>query len=293
MTTPRPDQQPLNDYLRAQLTTDRELNRVLELAARQSSARIRSLSLRQGDSIGARVRIAQLSQVLAELAGIQRDTWTTGIGPIIQRSFPRAQAAAERSFSTIEGILEQVIGGRAAEALLRSFKQTARAGLELDRVRRARELSPRVYRNADLASGAVERQIRAGIIQGLSARELAGNVKKYISPTTPGGVSYAAMRLARTELNNAFHEAQRIQGEAPWVGAMRWNLSGSHPKPKPDACDRLATQDIYDLGPGRYPADRLPGKPHPQCLCFTTYETVSESEMLDLLPSLVGRRRSA
>lgn len=297
MPTPQQGQQPLNEYLRVQLGADRELNRVLELAARQSSSRIRALELRAGDSIGARVRIAQLSQVLAELAGIQRDTWTTGIGPIIQRSYPKAQDAAERSFSVIEEILHAVLGERAAEALLVSFKQTARAGLELDRVRRARELSPRVYRNADLASGAVERQIRSGIIQGLSARELAGNVKKYISPTTPGGVSYAAMRLARTELNNAFHEAQRIQGEAPWVGAVVWNLSGSHPakrgRAKPDACDRLATQDIYDLGPGRYPADRLPNKPHPQCLCFTTYETVSESEMLDMLPSLVGRRRSA
>lgn len=297
MTTPDQGRRPLSEYLRVQLSADRELNRVLELAARQSASRVRDLELREGDSIGARVRAAQLRAVLAELAGIQSDTWQSGIGPIIQRNYPKAQAAAERSFSVIENVLRAVIGDRAAEQLLSSFRQTARAGLELDRVRRSQRLSERVYRNSALSSGAVERTIRAGIIQGLSARELAGNVKKYISPTTPGGIAYAAQRLARTELNNAFHEAQKIQGEAPWVNAVVWNLSNSHPAKKgakEDECDRFATQDIYDLGKGCYPADRVPNKPHPQCLCFTTFRTISESEMLDLLPSLLdGGRRIA
>lgn len=289
MTTPQQGRQPLNEYLRVQLATDRELNRVLELAARQSSSRVRQLRLREGESIGARVRIAQLQQVLAELARIQSDTWQTGIGPIIQRNYVKAQQAAQRSFSVIEELLILVLGERQGESLLDSFRQAARNGLELDRVRRVRELSPRVYRNSALASGAVERNIRAGIIQGLSARELADNVKKYISPRTPGGVSYAAMRLARTELNNAFHEAQKIHAEsAPWVNAVVWNRSKSHRTA--DRCDVLATQDIYDLGPGCYPADRVPDKPHPQCLCFTTFRTVSESEMLDMLPSLIGRQ---
>jgi hypothetical protein len=282
----------LNEYLREQLRVDRELNRVLELAARQSSARIRELQLREGDSIGARVRMAQLTMVLAELVGIQRDTWTTGIGPIIQRSYPRAQNAAVRAMKVLEEVVERALGERAAQDLLRSFQQTARSGLELDRVRRARALSPRVYRNAALAGGAVERQVRAGIIQGLSARELASSVRKYISPQTPGGVSYAAMRLARTELNNAFHEAQKIQGEAPFVRAIKWNLSKSHPKNLQCRCVRLANVDAHDLGKGRYPADRVPDKPHPHCLCFMTYDTISESEMLDLLPSLLAERRA-
>lgn len=291
MTTPRRAPRPLNEYLREQLRVDRELNRVLELAARQSAARIRTLQLREGDSIGARVRMAQLSMVLAELVGIQRDTWTTGIGPIIQRSYPRAQNAALRAMQVLQEVVEVAMGERAAQDLLRSFEQTARTGLELDRVRRARALSPRVYRNAALASGAVERQVRAGIIQGLSTRELADSVKKYISPSTPGGVSYAAQRLARTELNNAFHEAQKIQGEAPWVRAMKWNLSGSHPRNLNCRCVRIANSDAHDLGRGMYPADRVPDKPHPNCLCYMTYETISESEMLDLLPSLLAERR--
>lgn len=283
---PQPEQgrRPLDDYLEVQVSADRELNRVLELAARQASRRIRTLRL--GDSFSAAVRAAQLDQVLAQIVRAQRDTWVSGVGPIILRSYPKAAAAAAKSFELIEQVLEAVLGNDAAR-LIGSFKQTAKAGLELDRVRRARALSPRVYRNAALASGEIECQIRAGIIQGLSARELAGNVSRFISPNTPGGVAYAAKRLARTELNNAFHESQKIQGEAPWVKGMKWNLSNSHPKAVPDRCDLLATQNIHGLGRGMYPAGDLPDKPHPQCLCFTTYSVISETDMLDLLPSLL------
>lgn len=280
---------PLDEYLTEQLKVDSELRRILELAARQSSARVRNLELKAGSSIGARMRIAQLEQVLLQIVGIQTRTWVQGVGPLILRSYPKVQAAAARSFTVIENLLTDVVGNRQGEALIKSFRQTTRVGFNLDRVRRARALSPRVYRNAALSSGAVERQIRAGIIQGLSARELAGEVKRYISPTTPGGVSYAAMRLARTELNNAFHEAQKIQADAPWVNTVQWNRSATHASrvPKPDACDRLATQDIYEYGPGKYPADRVPDKPHPQCLCYTTYDLVSPDEMLRLLPSFL------
>lgn len=289
MTTPNQGRQPLNDYLRVQVRADRELNRVIELAARQSAARVRELDLKPGDGIGARVRAAQFRGVLSSLSSIQSGLWAGegGISSIIEKYLPISQNAARSSFSAIEGVLERALGSRRAESLIQGFRVAAQNGLELDRTRRARLLSPRVYRNRDLASGAVERAVRAGIIQGLSSRELARNVRQYISPSTPGGVSYAAQRLARTELNNAFHEANKIQAsEAPWVAAVHWKLSGSHPK-KPDRCDILATQDIYDLGPGRYPADRIPDKPHPQCLCYTTYETVSESDMLDMLPGLI------
>lgn len=285
MTSPAPSRQPLNEYLKVQLRMDAELNRVLELAARQSASRVRQLRLREGDSIGARVRVAQLSGVLAELATIQQDTWNTGIGPIIQRSYSKAQEAASRSFKAVEDLFARATGSTGRE-LIRSFQLQARQGLELDRLRRARDLSPRVYRNAALSSGAVERQIRSGIIQGLSVRELADSVKRYISPATPGGVAYAAKRLARTEINNAFHEAQKIEGESPFVRGVQWNLSNSHPAKKgakPDKCDVYANADPFDLGRGVYPADQVPDKPHPNCLCYMTHQTVSDEEMLDLI----------
>lgn len=285
----------VNDYLREQLVVDSQMRQVLELAARQSSARINQLRLTKGDGIGARVRVDQLSAVLVMLGGIQQDTWVNKIQGIIQRALPRAERAAAGSLSVVEAVLERAVGERRAASLIESFRRSVQQGLQLDRTRRAQALSPRVYRNAALSRGAVERMIRAGIIQGLSARELAADVRQYISPSTPGGVSYAAMRLARTELNNAFHEAQKEIGEAPWIRAVKWNLSATHRtrvRGGRDKCDELAEQDIYEYGPGRYPADRIPDKPHPHCLCFITYESVSESEMLDMIPSLLGRKIS-
>jgi hypothetical protein len=284
----------LNSFLGEQVQVDAELAQVLQLAARQSAAQVRRLNLKKGTSVGARVRAAQFQQVLSEILRIQSDLWVDGVQGTILRNLERAERAAEASLDDVGLILENAVGERRAAALLEGFRQAAKAGMRLDRTRRARALSARVWKNASLAQGRVERLIRAGIIQGLTARELAQNVRSHISPTTPGGVGYAAMRLARTELNNAFHEAQKHTAAAPWVRAVRWNLSGTHKSrvKGTDKCDLMATQNIFDLGPGRYPADEIPDKPHPQCLCFVTYESVSETEMLDMLPAIVRARRA-
>jgi hypothetical protein len=90
-------------------------------------------------------------------------------------------------------------------------------------------------------------------------------VRGSIRPDTPGGVGYAAKRLGRTEVNNAFH-AQAINDvrEKPWVNAVKWNLSKVHvPKPG-DKCE------LYD---GQiFGKDEVPNKPHPQCMCYITPE---------------------
>lgn len=285
MATPAQGRLPLTEYLKAQLTTDRELARVLELAARQSAASVRGLPLVEGSSITDMVNNARFLGVLSEVTRIQRVLWEnedTGIRGIILRSFPRAEKAATTAFGLLEGALTAVLGETLSKPIIAAQRAAVHQGFELDRVRRARLLSPRVYKNSALASGAVERQIRAGIIQGMSARDLAKRVERFISARTPGGVSYAALRLARTELNNAFHEEQKRQGDAPWIKSMKWNTSGSHPRK--DACDTLANQNLHGLGKGCYPADDVPDKPHPQCLCYTTFVTISEREMLALLP---------
>lgn len=285
---------PLKAYLLQQLMVDKELAQVLELAARQSAAAVRRLQLKPGNGIGDRVRIDQLVAVLNHLTEIEIDTWTNKISGIIQRALPRAETAVQGSLSAVEAVLIKAVGERRAASLIEGFRRNVHFGLELDRSRRARVLSARVYHNAALSNGVVERTIRAGIIQGLNAKELAANVRSLISPFTPGGVSYAAMRLARTELNNAFHEAQRTVGEAPWIRAVRWNLSATHAsRGGIDRCDEFARQDIYGFGPGRYEPERVPDKPHPHCLCYLTYESVSESEMLDMIPVMLGRRISA
>jgi len=94
------------------------------------------------------------------------------------------------------------------------------------------------------------------------------------------------MRLARTEINNAFHAMSAMDIEAkPWVDASQWHLSRSHPKA--DGCDKLAKDDSANMGPGVYPKGKTPSKPHPQCLCYITPKVQKDDDFLD---ALVGGR---
>lgn len=282
MADPNP-RDPLLRYLREQRRLDADLNRILARAARDAERRVAALSLGRG-GIGARVRQAQLTATLTAIREVQEQLWQEGVGPLIESSLPRAQEAAVKAAELMDNVLFASLPAAQAESLRVTARAMAEQGMITEANRQAVQLSARVYRNTELASGAVEATIRSGIIQGLSARELAGTVKIFIDPATPGGVSYAAKRLARTELNNAFHNRQiAAASNKPWVLGTKWNLSGSHPKA--DRCDELSKEDPDNLGTGVYRPDNVPDKPHPHCLCFLTYETMSVDAFLNDLAS--------
>lgn len=136
-------------------------------------------------------------------------------------------------------------------------------------------LSTNVYRNAALSKGYVDRTINNGLLLGKSPAEIAKDVTKYIDPNTPGGVKFAAQRLGRTEVLNAYHTTTiRQYKETPWVERVRWWLSGSHPRP--DECNEFAENTIKPNDPpGTWTVGTVPAKPHPNCLCYTTPEMVS------------------
>jgi hypothetical protein len=117
-------------------------------------------------------------------------------------------------------------------------------------------------------------------MRNANSRELARLVRNYIHPDTPGGVSYAAQRLARTEINNAFHTTSlRHYNEQPWVEGVKWSLSSSHPHA--DACDEYATEVHFRGGePGVYKPEDTPSKPHPQCFCYVSPVTMSDEAFI-------------
>lgn len=138
------------------------------------------------------------------------------------------------------------------------------------------ELSDRVWGTSKLVRKQLDTRINEAIARGKSAKYLAGQVKDLVSPATPGGVQYAAKRLARTEINNAFH-AQSIQDmkDKPWIFAAEWNLSKSHP-------DTGCTCEYYaELK--RFNVDDIPPKPHPNCFCYIVPLTPADDEIPDLL----------
>jgi hypothetical protein len=163
-----------------------------------------------------------------------------------------------------------------------SMLATSRAGIDsyLGRRLNTMTLSQRVYRDGQASIKAVNDVVNSGLLLGKGPRELAKDVERFISPSTPGGVAYAAMRLARTETNNAFHFTQIKQMiDSPWVTSAIWNLSGSHPRP--DACNDYAERVNFKGGqPGEFKPEDVPGKPHPNCLCYITPVTIPDEDFI-------------
>ncbi len=143
-------------------------------------------------------------------------------------------------------------------------------------------LAERIYANGTVGIKQAARIVERELVLQRSAKEISKQVKGLYNPDVPGGQSYAAKRLARTEINNAHHSTTiRHSKDRPWVVGMKWNLSSSHPRA--DDCDDFAKKDHDGMGPGVYKKGSTPRKPHPQCLCYLTHLQVPEEDFLDSL----------
>jgi hypothetical protein len=222
-----------------------------------------------GDKFSDQVKRAQLSQsrraLRSRINGIFGDT-----GNLIRdyRS-DAALAAVDAGLYEQRSILGRIFPNPVARQAyadslrlsgMRNIESTITHVLETEK-----PLSARVYKTAALANGQVSQAINRSLARGDSAQKLAKSVRALIDPDVPGGVSYAAKRLGRTEINNAFH-AQSIHDAqlAPWVQEMRWHLSKVH-EPQGCVCETYA---VYGL----FPIEHVPEKPHPNCRCYVTPE---------------------
>lgn len=265
--------EPLRRYLKLQRQYDVKIMKILEESAQDVRKRIMALKL--STTFSDSVRRSQLRLVLTQIRRTQLEMFLS-IGDEIRAGQLAAAVFAEEDLENLVRVAFAGLDARAADAFIDSLMETADAGIRSLYARTPRELSARLYKNGRWSTDQIEKLIQNGIIRGASARELAKDVYRFVSPTAPGGASYVSMRLARTEINNAFHNQQIAGFQGPWVEAVQWNLSGSHKKP--DECNRLATADQYDLGGGKFPPGKVPGKPHPQCLCYLTAVSVSPDQ---------------
>lgn len=252
------------DHLRSQQVANRELAAVLREAAKEADQMV--LRLAPDPRVGAQVRRAQLQQLSVALRRNQAELWGH-VTRTTAKGIQSASLAAAEGHATLIRLLAEA---GASPLLAEQFSLAARFSAESVRAKYLNDvrLSGRVYRNSQLGVSRANAIVSRGLAQNLSARELAGRVRHLINPHTPGGVSYAAKRLARTEINNAFHAtAAENYDRSPFVEGVKWELSGSHPRP--DDCDDLADEDHDGLGQGVFLPLNLPHKPHPQCLCYT------------------------
>ena len=74
--------------------------------------------------------------------------------------------------------------------------------------------------------------------------------------------------------------AKDLAADSPAVELVSWELSSRHDslRSSPDACDYLATQDLYDFGPGLYHPKTVPSHPHANCECNIVVVTKDPSD---------------
>lgn len=257
----------LAKYAVIQGKTDTKIRTVLIDAAEDASNRI--LSLGQKSTFSAGVRIVQIRLAIHETKIVLHDVFNKVL-PIVKAGVSdEAAAAVDGLTETDRRYLREALGSvSATEYFIESQRQAARNGVAhaISSVTGSREpLSTRVYKSRSLANNWVQRLITSSIVRGDSATDLAKAVRAHIKPNPVGGTSYAAMRLGRTELNNAFHAtAIEISKDRPWIEGMRWRTSRVH-EPNPlEICTQLNDQ-IFSV-------ESVPKKPHPQCRCFVTPE---------------------
>ncbi len=121
-----------------------------------------------------------------------------------------------------------------------------------------------------LASGGAPNQALQAAYDELLESVKDGNekaIQKAIQTAINERSRYVAERIARTEMARAYADgfvAKMNQDDD--IVAVKFKLSGRHPTF--DICDMYAKADMYNLGAGVYPKDKLPPLPvHPHCLC--------------------------
>lgn len=276
MPNPADEEAWIRHYAAVQQNADARMRLALVHAANEAQRTVIRLGAKDG--IGAKVRTAQVNSVRKSIKSLVTRLFSKQIGPIIRDGrLAAVEAAARASMSQLQPFLREVWPIKwQRKAFEDNFAVQARRNIDTMMVRVTGAsyvpLSRRVYKTTELANGWVDNTVNSALARGDSAREIAAAVRSSIHPGARGGVSYAAFRLGRTELNNAFHAQSIGQAEdSPWIADMRWNLSKTHKSDPGDLCERYALI-------GTFPKSAVPLRPHPQCKCFVTPEMIGWDE---------------
>ncbi len=174
-------------------------------------------------------------------------------------------------------------------------------------------LSSRIWKMDREAREGLSRALMQGVVDGKSAWQIAQDVEKFLgagmdcprwtstrlykltkkdiaggdrrglktgTDCKGQGVSYNALRLARTELQAIHHLANdAVTKEMPWVEWERIVLSPAHPKP--DICDDVVNGG--EKGDGVYKVGEIVLPLHPHCLCYKQSVLMPADQFTDQL----------
>ncbi len=213
-----------------------------------------------------------LAKVLDNAVNSLRDGLTGTVTQGIQGAVHAATSGPEE---VTKGVLAGAFHPAEVKWMFASINERAVKSL-LTRTRHGLKLSARVWRIGKDARQNIRRVVEDGVTRGLDSRKLARQVQQYVQPDVwtamkqetrrnlgvSSNVSFEAMRLARTEVNNAFHEGTvNAYAAIPSARGAYWRLSGAHPLP--DICDEYASHN----GNGLWAEGEVPARPHPACMC--------------------------
>lgn len=174
--------------------------------------------------------------------------------PLVGRGNPKLKRGSESYYKTTDALYEKIVkqGTQGLQPSDRIWQLSKATELELNRI------------------------LQSEIAAGTSSRDIAAELGDYISPAVGrrAGLGQGvyksplrnAMRLARTETNRAYTNAQAEWAKTrSWVKGMMVTLSPAHdPTGGEDECDAWAGKI---LDPEEF-EQRVPF--HPHCMCFGT-----------------------
>ena len=148
---------------------------------------------------------------------------------------------------------------------LRELTQIARR-VDIPRAEMMATLKP-IRRQIEKGTTAGMRAAYSQLVEALEMQD-AKALNKAIYVATQERTRYFADRIARTEMARAYQDGflLRWDNNEDCV-AYQWKLSGRHPRY--DICDLYAKANLYGMGAGVFPKDKVPRLPaHPHCMCF-------------------------
>ena len=274
----------LKRYLKIQAEYDHKIHKVLVDASEDIEKQIIELDVFAAN-VSTQVRRAQLIGAQGVITKALLELYKS-VGSVVREG--QQKAALEAMSDAIEWsdyVFQHLyISPEQRKALKDALETGAERGVGamMTRILKTeRPLSARLYRSYRVSKSIMDRRIAKHLAEGSSADDMAKDIREFVRPTAPGGISHVAKRLARTEIGNAFH-AQNIAAaqEFPWIETVEWNLSKTHAARSngPCKCELYARQRLFSPG-------NVPAKPHPNCLCYIVPSLPDLDVLLDDIQS--------
>lgn len=171
----------------------------------------------------------------------------------------------ERFYPTLEKVINEAVPPNFFELLRNRIVDEAKARINEGNIKDGLQLSDRLWNLENNGVDKIRKIILQGIIDGKTVNQIAVELEHQINESMRSGASYAAIRLARTEVQYVYHKALKdIFSVSPWVQKVQVKISEGH-KHK-DICDLIVEQG--ENGNGIYNAEDVNLPFHPNCMCY-------------------------